>query len=91
MSTDPVSDFRDVLAPIDAAKGLPNVHYVDDAMYRHERERLFFDQWAAVGFGKDIPGPGDAKPIDFLGMPLVLSGTKKARFAFFRILAGIAG
>lgn len=60
-----------VLAPLSAAKGLPNALYVDPATAALERQRLFFDGWAGIGFGKDIPEPGDAMPINILDVPLL--------------------
>ena len=61
-----------VLAPVATANGLPNRHYVDPAWFDIEKERLFFDGWAGIGFAKDVPAPGDAKPLTFLGQPLVI-------------------
>ncbi len=60
-----------VRAPIETALGLPNAHYTDEAHFRSEREAVFFANWSAIGFGKDISQPGDALAIDFLGMPLL--------------------
>ncbi len=65
------SDLTGVLNPIERAHGLPNAHYVSDEMFAREREAVLFDNWAGIGFGKDIPEPGDANPITFLGMPLL--------------------
>ena len=66
-----VDPLDDVLASVEHAKGLPNAHYVDPGVFAEERQALLFDQWAGIGFGKDIPNAGDAKPIDFLGVPLL--------------------
>jgi phenylpropionate dioxygenase-like ring-hydroxylating dioxygenase large terminal subunit len=41
-------------------------------MFAKERRELFFKTWSAVGVENDIPDPGDAFPLDFLGMPLLL-------------------
>ena len=65
-------DLRNVMSPIESANGLPNACYIGDDMFGHERETLFRDSWAAIGFGKDIPRPGMVKPIEFLGMPLLM-------------------
>jgi phenylpropionate dioxygenase-like ring-hydroxylating dioxygenase large terminal subunit len=62
----------DVLKPILEAKGLPNEYYISEGMFAKERRELFFKTWSAVGFENDIPDPGDAFPLDFLGMPLLL-------------------
>lgn len=61
-----------VKTAIEEAKGLPNAHYIDPDVFAVERDRLFFGTWSAIGFGKDAPEPGDAVPITFLGMPLLI-------------------
>ncbi len=60
-----------VLQPVDKANGLPNEFYIDPETCAAERRDLFFPNWAGVGLAADIPATGDAKPIDFLGMPLL--------------------
>lgn len=64
--------LSDVLKDVSQAKGLPNAHYVDQDVFEEERRHVLFANWAGVGFGKDVPETGDAKPVDFLGMPLLL-------------------
>jgi phenylpropionate dioxygenase-like ring-hydroxylating dioxygenase large terminal subunit len=61
-----------VLRPVAQAKGLPNEHYVDPQMFNEERTHILFANWAGIGFGKDIPEVGDTRPLDFLGMPLLM-------------------
>ena len=61
-----------VLESVSTAKGLPNEHYTDPQVFDEERKSVLFANWSGVGFGKDIPEPGDAQPVDFLGMPLLL-------------------
>ena len=63
--------LADVLNPVSTAKGLANAHYVSDAVFAEERDKVLFDTWAAIGFAKDIPEGGDAMPVDFVGLPLV--------------------
>jgi len=67
-----MSNLSDVMQPLSTAKGLPNEHYVDEATFQEERTAVLFANWSAVGFGKDVPNSGDANPIDFLGMPLLM-------------------
>lgn len=66
-----MSDLRQVLHSVETAKGLPNKHYTDEEVYNTEREHLFFNQWAGIGFAKDLPEEGDAMPINFQGVPLL--------------------
>ncbi|MEO0344234.1 MAG: aromatic ring-hydroxylating dioxygenase subunit alpha [Pseudomonadota bacterium] len=67
-----MSSLTCVRQPVSKARGLPNEHYVSDTVFEEEREAVLFNNWSGVGFGKDIPNAGDAMPVDFLGMPLLL-------------------
>ena len=66
------NDLSSVLNPVATANGLPNAHYIDPKVFDKEREAVLFANWAGVGFGKDVPNRGDAKPVEFLGMPLLI-------------------
>ncbi|MEM0989506.1 MAG: aromatic ring-hydroxylating dioxygenase subunit alpha [Pseudomonadota bacterium] len=65
-------DLSAVTRPIDTARGLPNPFYTDPSVFEAEKERVFFRNWAALGFVSDVPEPRDAKPVTFLGQPLVM-------------------
>ncbi|MCC1494509.1 aromatic ring-hydroxylating dioxygenase subunit alpha [Cognatishimia sp. F0-27] len=66
------TDLTFVQRSIETAHGLPNAHYTDPEVFAEEREALLFAQWAGLAVAGDVPEPGDAKPITFLGMPLLL-------------------
>jgi len=53
-------------------RGLPNACYTSETAFDEERRSVLFASWSGIGFGKDVPAPGDVHPIDFLGMPLLL-------------------
>ena len=72
MSAIPLSNLDPVLTSTDRAKGLPNEHYVSEAVFEEEKKVILFDNWSAIGSGKDIPNAGDVKPISFVGMPLMM-------------------
>ncbi len=57
---------------IKKSKGLPNHHYLSKKIFSLETEKLFYKQWFGVGFGRDIPNPGDIVPLKFLGVPILL-------------------
>ncbi|MDA8870514.1 Rieske 2Fe-2S domain-containing protein [Rhizobiaceae bacterium] len=76
--------LRAVLAPIEAARGLPNAHYTDAATHAVEQEKVFFAGWSAIGYAHDVPGLADAKPIDFLGQPLLLLRDRDDRVRVFQ-------
>jgi phenylpropionate dioxygenase-like ring-hydroxylating dioxygenase large terminal subunit len=67
-----LTDLTRVKAPLGTANGLPNAHYIDPAVFAEERDALLFDQWAGLAVAADVPEAGDAKPITFMGMPLLL-------------------
>lgn len=59
-------------SPIERARGLPNACYADPAMFEREKALLFSRTWTSIGAAKDVARPGDARPVDFLGIPLVI-------------------
>ncbi|MFQ6548962.1 aromatic ring-hydroxylating oxygenase subunit alpha [Aestuariibius sp. 2305UL40-4] len=65
-------DLSPVLKPVAEAQGLPNAHYTSDETFAAERDRILFDGWTALTFASDLQKPSDARPIDFLGMPLLV-------------------
>ncbi|WP_425085391.1 aromatic ring-hydroxylating oxygenase subunit alpha [Ruegeria profundi] len=73
-----------VLTPVNTAKGLPNAHYIDPEVFAEERDSVLFANWSGIGFGKDIPEAGDAYPIDFLGMPLLMVRDRDGQIGVFQ-------
>ena len=69
--------------PIEAAKGLPNECYTSEAYLEYEKERIFCNKWTVVGVGSSIPNPGDAKPYNLLGIPLILIRDKDRKIRVF--------
>ena len=67
-----ITDLSRVKEPLSTANGLPNAHYIDPAVFAEERDALLFGQWAGLAVGADVPEAGDAKPMTFMGMPLLL-------------------
>lgn len=77
-------DLSNVLAPIEAANGLPNDCYIAPEMHQHEKNTLFRNSWAAIGFGKDIAKPGMVKPVTFLGIPMLMVRNKEGAVNVFQ-------
>lgn len=61
-----------VRRPVDQARGLPNAHYVDPAVHTEEVQALLCNEWSGLAVAAQVPEPGDAQPIDFAGIPLLL-------------------
>lgn len=65
-------DLTMVLRDIDKANGLPSAFYTSDELFETEKQNVFFKNWFAVGVGADVPEPGDARPVDIFGQPLLV-------------------
>ena len=75
--------LSEVLKDTAAAKALPNAAYVDPAFLAFERARHYEAGWACLGFGKDVPNPGDVVPRKLLGLPLILLRDTKGEIRVF--------
>ena len=53
------------------ATGLPNLAYTSDEFLLAERNRVFAPSWACLAFESTLPASGFAKPIEFIGLPLL--------------------
>ncbi|HKK37046.1 MAG TPA: aromatic ring-hydroxylating dioxygenase subunit alpha [Paracoccaceae bacterium] len=72
-----------VRAPIGAARGLPNALYAGGG-WAVERERLFRGGWSCIGFEEDVPEPGDVRPVDHLGAPLLMARDRAGGLRVFQ-------
>ena len=67
-----IEKINNVDKPIEMANGLPNECYTNQDYLAHEKEKIFYNKWTAIGVGSSIPKIGDAKPYNLLGIPLIL-------------------
>jgi len=65
-----MTDLSAVLRPVESANGLPNRQYVSLDAYKEEKAPLWFSNWAGICMEAEVAEPGDAMPVDFLGVPL---------------------
>ena len=72
-----------VSEPIEKAHGLPNECYLNGAYTEIERKKIFEDKWVVVGTANSLPEPGDAKPYDLLGIPLIIIRDKEKKIRVF--------
>ena len=68
---------------IEKAHGLPNECYTSKDYTLIERKKLFEDKWIVVGVASSIPEIGDVKPIDILGMPILILRNKQNEIKVF--------
>ena len=68
---------------IEKAHGLPNECYLNGEYTKIERKKLFEDKWVVIGVASSLPNPGDAKPFDLLGIPLIILRDNKNNIRVF--------
>ena len=78
-----LTDLEKVRRPIEDANGLSNAHYVDPDMYAEEKDAVLAANWSGLAVAADVPEPGDARPIQFLGQPLLLIRDKAGQVRVF--------
>ena len=64
--------FAAVKRPIGEASGLPSHAYTSPDFFNYEKSALFARTWTCIGTGASLPRKGYARPVDFLGLPLLL-------------------
>ena len=79
-----LTDLSAVRRPIEQANGLPNAHYTDPTVFEDEKQALLFDGWSGLAVASDVPEIGDAVPLMFLGVPLLLVRDRENRVRVFQ-------
>ena len=64
--------YARAFAPIEKASGLPNPAYWSNFWLELEKEHCFRRSWVFAGADMKIPNPGDMKPVEIGGAPLVV-------------------
>jgi len=72
-----------VLQPIEKATGLPNQAYTSANFFEYERDQVLGKSWAGLWFASDLPKKGYVKPVDFMGLPLLIMRNKSEQIKVF--------
>lgn len=78
------ADLSRVSRPIESAQGLPNAHYTDPATFALEARAVLHATWAGLAVAAQVPEAGDAVPLEFLGIPLLLIRDKDGDVRVFQ-------
>ena len=62
--------------PIEKAHGLPNECYLNNDYLEFEKEKIFKNNWTMIGVASSVLNPGDAKPFNLLGIPILIVRNK---------------
>lgn len=69
--------------PIEHATGLPNETYTTDAAFLEDREKVIAPGWACVAFIDQLPEDNYALPVDFMGLPLLITRDAENQYRVF--------
>jgi choline monooxygenase len=72
-----------ILQPIETATGLPNLAYTSESFFAHERDNVLGKGWAGLWFASDLPRKGYVKPVEFMGLPLLILRNKQNEIKVF--------
>ncbi|GBF29735.1 salicylate 5-hydroxylase, large oxygenase component [bacterium MnTg03] len=75
--------LESILKPIEAATGLPNQAYTSASFIEYERDHVLGSSWAGLWFASDLPKKGTVKPVDFMGLPLLIMRNKSDQINVF--------
>lgn len=75
--------LRRVVQPISQATGLPNEAYTSAAHFEREREEVIGRTWAGLIFADTLPDRPFAHPVDFMGLPLLVTRDKTGTLRVF--------
>lgn len=79
----PVHNLTNVLNPIEHAHGLTNEFYTDQKFFELERDELMGKGWTCIGFASDLPQKAYVKPVDFMGLPLLMMRNREGELKVF--------
>ena len=75
-------DLNAVDQPIGQARGMPNAAYTEQRFFEFERDRIMATHWTAIGFVHRLE-PAMVRPLDLMGLPLLVSKTKAGEVRVF--------
>ena len=78
-----INKLMNVDKSIETANGLPNQCYTSGDYLEYERDKIFCDKWTVIGVGSSIANPGDTKPYNLLGIPLIIVRDKDLNIRVF--------
>ena len=78
-----VEQLQRVLRPIGEALGLPNAVYTSAAHFADERDELIGRTWAGCAFADSIPDRPFAQPLEFMGLPLLVTRDRQGALNVF--------
>ena len=76
-------DLDAVNQPIAQASGMPGSAYTSDPLFEFERDHLMANSWAGLTFASDVQANGSVAPVDFMGLPLIVTRNRQGQVNVF--------
>jgi len=64
---------RSINLPIAQARGLPNELYTTDYSFEQDLNKVMAPSWTCIGFVDDLPEQNYVYPVEFMGLPLLIT------------------
>ena len=77
-----IEELDAVDQPINIATGMPNLAYTDQGYFEFERDNVLGQNWTAIGFVDKLEDEM-VRPVDFMGLPILISKTKQGDVKVF--------
>ena len=78
-----LESLQRVLLPIGEARGLPNAAYTSVEHFRRERDAVIGRTWAGCAFTDALAQKPFAQPLDFMGLPLLITRDRQGELRVF--------
>jgi len=75
--------LKRVMLPISQATGLPNEAYTSAEHFQRERDEVIGRTWAGLVFADSLPDRPFAQPVDFMGLPLLVTRDRGGELRVF--------
>ena len=72
-----------VQQPIERATGMANAAYTDPEAFVFERDHVFASGWTALAYADELESRNSVKPVDFMGLPLLLTRNRQDEIKVF--------
>ena len=79
----PLTAIDAVRRPIAEATGMPNAVYSNPDLFEFERDTILGNTWAGIAFTSELPRKGYAKPLEFMGLPLLIMRNRSGDYNVF--------
>lgn len=79
----PAIDLDAVTNPIASSRGMPGRAYTDPQLFEFERDQVLGKTWAGLAFASELPLNGSLLPVDFMGLPLLVTRNQQGEINVF--------